>query len=219
MAKIKVNDTIYDASVSLTGGMLTMSMESELTLEELDALFDAAAAPEIRVLAKDGTTEKIYRNHAVLKLVVCPAEVRKVSVVIRAEPLAQSEAERLQEQIDLQAKTIAAQANKIAAQDALIEQQSKTIKEQSKLLEAASVAAKRTVAADYESMTDDELAKCTSLFDEWAVGKNVAVGEILAYDGKLYRVVQAHTTQAGWEPPTVPALFAYKGSTAEEAEE
>lgn len=28
------------------------------------------------------------------------------------------------------------------------------------------------------------------------------------FDGALYRVVQAHTTQADWTPPTVPALWA-----------
>ena len=215
MAKIKVNDTVYEASVAFQGHMMTMNMESELTLEELEAQFDAAAAPEIRVLAEDGTTAKIYKNHAVLKLVICPGDKRKVSVTIRAEPLAQSEADRLQEQINLQAKTIAAQADKIAAQDNLIAQQSKTIQSQSALLEAASVAARRTVAADYDAMTDEELAKCTSLFDDWDAGKPVVVGDILAHKGKLYVVIQAHTTQAGWEPDIVPALFRYKGETQE----
>ena len=216
MAKIKVNETIYEASISVQGHMMTMTMESELTLEELTAQFDAAAAPEILVLAEDGTTEKIYKNHAVLRLVICPGDKRKVSVTIRAEPLAQSEADRLQEQINLQAKTIAAQADKIAAQDNLIAQQSKTIQSQSALLEAASVAARRTVAADYDAMSDEELAKCTSLFDDWAAGKPVAVGDMLAYNGRLYVVIQAHTTQTGWEPEVVPALFRYKGETQED---
>lgn len=41
----------------------------------------------------------------------------------------------------------------------------------------------------------------------WAPGLPVHAGDIVAHDGALYRVVQAHTTQAGWEPPAVPALF------------
>lgn len=28
------------------------------------------------------------------------------------------------------------------------------------------------------------------------------------FDGNLWRVVQAHTTQADWTPPSVPALWA-----------
>jgi hypothetical protein len=43
---------------------------------------------------------------------------------------------------------------------------------------------------------------------QWAPGISVTVGEEYAYDGTTYRVVQGHTTQAGWEPPNVPALWA-----------
>jgi len=44
----------------------------------------------------------------------------------------------------------------------------------------------------------------------WAAGITVAVGDEYYYpdaDGTLYRVLQAHTTQAGWTPPAVPALW------------
>lgn len=41
----------------------------------------------------------------------------------------------------------------------------------------------------------------------WEPGIQVRVGDIVAHDRTLYRVVQAHTTQAGWEPPMAPALF------------
>ena len=43
---------------------------------------------------------------------------------------------------------------------------------------------------------------------EWVAGISVSVGEEFTYNGTLYRVLQAHTTQAGWEPPNVPALWA-----------
>lgn len=33
-------------------------------------------------------------------------------------------------------------------------------------------------------------------------------GNPISYDGKLYRVIQKHTTQAHWTPDIVPALFA-----------
>lgn len=56
-------------------------------------------------------------------------------------------------------------------------------------------------------MSEDDLSKIISLYDEWAVGIAVSVGERYRKDGKLYEVVQGHTTQADWTPDKVPALF------------
>lgn len=42
---------------------------------------------------------------------------------------------------------------------------------------------------------------------EWAVGKAYAVGDLLTYKGKTYRIVQAHTSAAHWTPDAVPALY------------
>lgn len=42
---------------------------------------------------------------------------------------------------------------------------------------------------------------------EWIAGISVNVGEQFTYQGTTYEVVQAHTTQVGWEPPNVPALW------------
>jgi len=44
--------------------------------------------------------------------------------------------------------------------------------------------------------------------EQWQPNISVAVGEELEHEGVLYRVLQAHTTQVGWEPPNVPALWA-----------
>ena len=44
----------------------------------------------------------------------------------------------------------------------------------------------------------------------WTAGIAVERGEEYWYpdtDGTLYRVIQSHTTQTGWEPPNVPALW------------
>lgn len=45
----------------------------------------------------------------------------------------------------------------------------------------------------------------------WQAGKSYAVGDLVSYQGKLYRAVQAHTAQVGWEPPAVPALWSFEG--------
>lgn len=41
----------------------------------------------------------------------------------------------------------------------------------------------------------------------WIVGENLKVGDRRGYEKFLYEVIQAHTTQADWTPPSVPALF------------
>jgi len=42
---------------------------------------------------------------------------------------------------------------------------------------------------------------------EWAPGQTVAAGDLRGWAGVVYVCVQGHTTQAGWEPPNVPALW------------
>ena len=41
----------------------------------------------------------------------------------------------------------------------------------------------------------------------WAPGLPLEVGDRVKYNGVVYVVQQAHTTQAGWEPTNLPALF------------
>lgn len=41
----------------------------------------------------------------------------------------------------------------------------------------------------------------------WKPGIAVTPGQKYTYNGVTYEVVQAHTTQAGWEPSAVPALW------------
>ena len=57
------------------------------------------------------------------------------------------------------------------------------------------------------SLSDTDALDAVALFPEWKVGVAYAKDERVQYDGKLYKVVQAHTSQADWTPPTVPALF------------
>ena len=57
------------------------------------------------------------------------------------------------------------------------------------------------------SLTDADAVKAKELYDRWAAGMSVEVNDRLVYADRLYRVTQAHTTQDGWEPDKVPALF------------
>lgn len=57
------------------------------------------------------------------------------------------------------------------------------------------------------SLDDGDALDGIELFQVWAVDTDCAQGIRVRYDGKLYRCEQTHTSQAGWEPPNVPALW------------
>lgn len=48
---------------------------------------------------------------------------------------------------------------------------------------------------------DDATAyRMRAFYPEWAEGQSYTVGHKLLYGGSLYKVIQAHTSQAGWKP-------------------
>lgn len=57
------------------------------------------------------------------------------------------------------------------------------------------------------SLPDEDALEAVELFPAWKAETAYTVGERIRYDGKLYRCEQAHTSQIGWEPPNVPALW------------
>ena len=58
------------------------------------------------------------------------------------------------------------------------------------------------------SLDDNDAANAVKLFPTWTIGIAVSVGERYQYADKLYKVVQAHTTQADWTPDATPAMWA-----------
>lgn len=57
------------------------------------------------------------------------------------------------------------------------------------------------------SLSDEDALRAVELFTIWAVGVEYAAGQRIRYEDKLYRCEQVHTSQEGWEPPAVPALW------------
>ena len=57
------------------------------------------------------------------------------------------------------------------------------------------------------TLTDEQAELIPQVFPEWVADKSYAVGDRVRDDGKLYRCVQAHTSQEGWEPHSTPALW------------
>lgn len=63
------------------------------------------------------------------------------------------------------------------------------------------------------TLSDEKALECVRLYRPWEVGKAYAVDEFLTYgtngvgDPQLYKVAQAHTSQADWTPDTAVSLF------------
>lgn len=58
-----------------------------------------------------------------------------------------------------------------------------------------------------ESLNDSDALDGVELFDRWHIGMELTANQRISHEEKLYRVVQAHTAQEGWEPDKTPALF------------
>ena len=57
------------------------------------------------------------------------------------------------------------------------------------------------------TLTDEMAVEYIALYPDWEIGKNLSVGDRIEYEGKLYKVVQAHTTQESWKPDLTHSLF------------
>lgn len=68
-----------------------------------------------------------------------------------------------------------------------------------------------------QTLTDDKALEVATVFPAYEVGKSYAVDELFTYgensvgDPQLYRVVQAHTSQADWAPDVTASLYSAIG--------
>lgn len=67
------------------------------------------------------------------------------------------------------------------------------------------------------SLDDDKAMEIAMVYDPWKAGKSYSIGEFVTYgtnsvgDPQLYKVVQAHTSQAEWTPDAAASLFSAIG--------
>lgn len=57
------------------------------------------------------------------------------------------------------------------------------------------------------TVDDNTALRMLAFYPEWASGTDYTAGYKVQYGGKLWRCLQAHTAQAGWEPENTPALW------------
>lgn len=65
------------------------------------------------------------------------------------------------------------------------------------------------------AVDDNTAARMMVFYPAWEAGVSYAVGYKAQYDGRLWRVLQAHTSQAGWEPVSAAALWEQINETHE----
>ena len=57
------------------------------------------------------------------------------------------------------------------------------------------------------TLSDAKALQYTEMYPLWSEGIAVNVDERYQYNGKLYKAVQAHTTQSDWIPDITPSLW------------
>jgi len=57
------------------------------------------------------------------------------------------------------------------------------------------------------SLPDEDALEAVELFPGWSINTDYAVGVRVRFEGKLYKCVQAHTSQEDWTPDITPALW------------
>lgn len=56
------------------------------------------------------------------------------------------------------------------------------------------------IEAGAQGLTDAEAVIVKTLYPVWAAGQSYKVGDKIAYNGGLYKILQAHTSQEAWKP-------------------
>ena len=65
-----------------------------------------------------------------------------------------------------------------------------------------------TIDAIIVTLSDEQAISSSVLFPVWQAETTYTVGERVRYNNKLYKVLQDHDSQMGWEPLYAPSLFA-----------
>ena len=58
------------------------------------------------------------------------------------------------------------------------------------------------------SVDDNTALRMVEFYPEWASGQAYTAGYKVQHGGNLWRCLQSHTSQSGWEPENAPSLWA-----------
>ena len=92
----------------------------------------------------------------------------------------------------------------------LLEGEEKTIQEEAEM-EMIKVTLKKLVLSS--DLSEEDMAAVLLVYDTYKVGVAYKIDDMFKYQGKLYKVIQVHTSQADWFPDNTPALYTEKAPT------
>lgn len=101
--------------------------------------------------------------------------------------------------IELTPEEIASMEKERAVAEAIERNRPLTYEEVNKMLITAQV---NSIEVD-----DNTAIRMIEYYPEWATNVSYAIGYKAKYNGHLYKVLQAHTSQEGWKPDVVPSLW------------
>lgn len=67
---------------------------------------------------------------------------------------------------------------------------------------------RRQMVGGAKDLSDEQALKVPMLYDRWQAGKDYEIGLRLYYEGKLYKVLQAHTSHEAYTPDIAVSLYA-----------
>ena len=67
------------------------------------------------------------------------------------------------------------------------------------------VATRKLIRVD--ELTEDELNDMIHIYDKYQINYSYIKDDRFHYEGKLYEVIQAHTSLENWKPSELPALY------------
>ncbi len=104
------------------------------------------------------------------------------------------------EKMEMTAEEIAAIEAEAAKFEAYERTRPLTIEEVSRMIIAQQI---NTISVD-----DNTALRMKEFYPEWAAGVDYTAGYKVQHGGKLWRCLQDHTSQDGWEPNSAPSLWA-----------
>ena len=100
---------------------------------------------------------------------------------------------------EMTVEEIAAMQAEVQKQEAFERTRTLTESEVSRLIIAQQI---NTLIVD-----DNTALRMTEFYPEWAADTEYTIGYKVQRNGKLWRVLQAHTSQTGWEPENAASLW------------
>lgn len=74
-----------------------------------------------------------------------------------------------------------------------------------KRIEANLKATRELIRVD--ELSEDELSDMIDLYEVYLTDNEYKVGDVFNYEGKLYKVIQEHTSLESWIPSELPAIY------------